>query len=70
MGTFPFGWIRGLDGDNWQILWSAEEQLLYAKGVQSNRILNIHATSTWEEAKALADKVQSSPDSFVKIENG
>lgn len=69
MGTFPFGWVRGVTNENWQIIWSAEESVLYVKGALSKKLIDIGPSSTWEEAKALADKVQNEPDSYIKPED-
>ena len=54
MGTFPFGWVREVEEDNWQLLWSSETNILYAKGAVSKRIVNIERSQSWQEAKALA----------------
>ena len=67
MGTFPFGWIREIEGDNWQLLWSSETSILYAKGVISKRIVNIDQSRSWQEAKTLALRVQNEPEIYLKI---
>ncbi|HEX3035470.1 MAG TPA: hypothetical protein VHT73_10105 [Thermodesulfobacteriota bacterium] len=62
MGTFPFGWIHNLDEDNWQILWNSETNALYAKGAISQRVIPIGRSSSWEEAKAFADRLRGEPN--------
>ncbi|MER3446790.1 MAG: hypothetical protein C4291_08075 [Candidatus Dadabacteria bacterium] len=68
MGTFPFGWIRERDKENWQILWNSETRILYAKGAISKRVVNIGQSSSWQEAKVLADRVQSESEIYLRIE--
>lgn len=67
MGTFPFGWVREVEKDNWQLLWSSETKILYAKGAVSKRIVNIGQSQSWQEAKALAVRVQNEPGIYLKI---
>jgi hypothetical protein len=67
MGTFPFGWVREVEEDNWQLLWSSETNILYAKGAVSKRIVNIERSQSWQEAKALAVRVQNEPGVYIKI---
>jgi hypothetical protein len=65
MGTFPFGWIRGVGEDNWQILWDTQTKVLYAKGTLSRRVIDIGRSSSWQEAKALADRVRNEPEVYL-----
>ena len=65
MGTFPFGWLRGIEKDNWQILWDSHTKALYAKGVNSKRVIQIGKSSTWFDAKAFADRVQKEPEVYL-----
>jgi len=65
--SFPFGWIRGLEKENWQLLWNPETGIFFAKGATSKRIVKIGETSNWIEAKALADKVNSEPGLYREI---
>jgi len=62
MGTFPFGWVRGIEKDNWQILWDSQTKSIYAKGAISKKLVDIGQPSSWEEAKTLADMVQNEPE--------
>ncbi len=57
-----------MDKENWQILWSSETRILYAKGIISKRIVNIGQSESWQEAKVLADRVQSEPEIYLGIE--
>lgn len=68
VGTFPFGWVRGLSGDNWQIIWDPETQVVFAKGAVTKEVVELGKSSSWEGAKALADNVISSPgDYFTEL---
>jgi len=64
VGTFPFGWVRGASQDNWQIIWDPKTKTLFAQGALSKRVLELGKSSTWEEAKHLADKVINEPGSY------
>jgi len=64
---FPFGWLRGVENDNWQLLWNPETGIFFAKGATSKKIINIGKTSNWMEAKALAKRVYSDPKSYREI---
>jgi hypothetical protein len=67
MGRFPFGWVRGMKEDNWQILWDSETKILYARGVISKKVINIGHSPSWQEAKALADRVLTEPLSYLNF---
>ncbi len=67
MVTFPFGWIRERDKENWQLLWDSEKRILHAKGAISRRVVYIGQSLSWQEAKALADRVQNEPEVYLKI---
>jgi uncharacterized circularly permuted ATP-grasp superfamily protein len=67
MGTFPFGWIRERDKENWQLLWNSETMVLHAKGATSKRVINIGQCPSWQEAKALAERVQNEPEFYISI---
>jgi hypothetical protein len=67
VGTFPFGWVREFENDNWQILWNSETRILYAKGVITKRVVNIGQSLTWQEAKNLAVRVQNEPEVYLYI---
>jgi hypothetical protein len=64
VGTFPFGWVRGNQQDNWQIIWDPNTKTLFAEGAKSRRVLELGKSSTWEEAKRFADRVISEPESY------
>jgi hypothetical protein len=64
VGTFPFGWVRGDGSENWQIIWNPRTKTVIAQGVGSKRVLKLGKSSTWEEAKRLADRVISEPESY------
>jgi hypothetical protein len=67
MGTFPFGWIRKLDNDNWQLLWNSETRILYAKSAITKKVVSIGQPSTWQEAQALATRVQNEPQFYLSL---
>lgn len=67
MGTFPFGWIRERDNENWQLLWNSETMILHAKGTTSKRVVTIGQCPSWREAKALAERVQNEPRFHLSI---
>ena len=65
--TFPFGWIRGMDDENWQLLWNPKTGIFFAKGALSKRVINLGESSNWVDAKALADKVQNEAHIYSQI---
>ena len=65
VGTFPFGWVRGMDQDNWQIIWDPKTETIFAKGALSRKVIQVGKSSTWEEAKDLADKIINDPVNFL-----
>jgi hypothetical protein len=67
MGVFPFGWLRGIEGDNWQILWNSETKLVYGKGAISKRVVRVGESLSWEEAKAFADRIIQNPKVFSDL---
>lgn len=69
MATFPFGWVRVIEKDNWQILWDSQTKTIYAKGAISKKVIDIGQSSSWEEAKALADRVQNEPMLYLGFPN-
>ncbi|MFI5324267.1 MAG: hypothetical protein ACHQ6U_12250 [Thermodesulfobacteriota bacterium] len=64
VGTFPFGWVRGNGGDNWQIIWNPKTKAVFAAGAVSKNVLLLGESSSWEEAKRFADRVISDPESY------
>lgn len=64
VGTFPFGWVRGVARDNWQIIWDPKTNAVFAQGAMSKEIIELGECSGWSEAKAFADGVMSDPDSY------
>ena len=71
VGTFPFGWVRGIKGENWQIIWDPKTEAITARGAVSKRIIQLGESSKWMDAKDCADKVISNPELFFdeKIES-
>ena len=67
MGTFPFGWLRGIEEDNWQILWDSHTKAVYAKGVSSKRVIQIGQSSSWVGAKTFADKILNEPEVYLNL---
>lgn len=64
VGTFPFGWVRGEGGDNWQIIWDPKTKAVFAEGAVSKKVLRLGESSTWEEAKRLAESVINRPGEY------
>ncbi len=64
VGTFPFGWVRREGSDNWQIIWDPKTKTVFAEGAMSKRVLRLGESSTWEDAKRLADAVISEPGGY------
>lgn len=62
VGTFPFGWIRNIGDDNWQIIWDPKKKLIYLKGSVSKRLVELGSCSSWEEAKSFSNSLISNPD--------
>ena len=64
VGTFPFGWVRGVRGENWQIIWDPKTEVIIAQGAVSKQIIQLGESSKWMDAKVYADKVMSNPEAF------
>jgi len=64
VGTFPFGWVRGVRGDNWQIIWDPKTGVITARAAVSKQIIQLGESSKWMDAKVYADKVMSDPEPF------
>jgi hypothetical protein len=64
VGTFPFGWVRGEGGDNWQIIWDPKTKTVFAEGALSKKVLPLGESPTWEDAKRFADGVISAPANY------
>jgi len=64
VGTFPFGWVRGEGGDNWQIIWDPKTKTVFAEGALSRKVLPLGESPTWEDAKHFADGVISDPANY------
>ena len=69
MGTFPFGWVRGIKKDNWQILWDSETKTVYAKAAISKKVIQLGQSSSWDEAKTLADRVGNEPGVYMNFDH-
>lgn len=59
---FPFGWIRGVTDENWQILWNPSTKGLYLKGIRSGRIVVYCSADSWRSAKLKSDVLLSDPE--------
>ena len=64
---FPFGWIRGVEDDNWQLLWNPVTGAFFAKGAISKKIFNLGESSSWVDAKAFADKILNEPGIYIEF---
>jgi hypothetical protein len=65
--TFPFGWLRGIEKENWQLLWCPSSRMFFAMGASSKKIISLGESSNWIEAKAFADRVRDNPDVYADI---
>jgi len=65
MSSFPFGWVRDFDGENWQLFWNSTTKEFYAKSAKSKRSLNLNNVRTWQDAKLFSDKVIQVPCSNI-----
>ena len=61
VGTFPFGWVRDVRGDNWQLIWDPKTKILTAKGASTKETISLGESPDWEKAKAFADVVIQDP---------
>ena len=59
VGSFPFGWVRNLKDDNWQIIWDSKTKILLLKSSKSEKIIEYCKCETWQEAKSYADDIRS-----------
>ncbi|GJM17073.1 MAG: hypothetical protein DHS20C13_24000 [Thermodesulfobacteriota bacterium] len=66
VGTFPFGWVRGFKGENWQIIWDPKTELIIAYGAESKSTVKLGSTTKWMDAKVCADNVMKDPESFFE----
>ncbi|NIQ16845.1 MAG: hypothetical protein GTO02_21425 [Candidatus Dadabacteria bacterium] len=57
MSTFPFGWIRNYNNDNWQIIWNKETYEIYLKGSEKKEFKKLGKCKNWIDAKNFADKI-------------
>ena len=64
-GFFPFGWLRGFRGDNWQIFWSKKTGDLFLKATMKNTLIKVGEASDWMEAKKKADFLMENPNSVA-----
>ncbi len=64
-GFFPFGWLRGFRGDNWQILWDKKTGDLFLKATKEDTLVKVGEVSDWMEAKKKADFLMENPDSVT-----
>lgn len=60
-GSFPFGWLRNYNNDNWQILWNKDSRDIILKSINTKELRKIHSASKWIEAKRYSDKIIKNP---------
>ena len=41
LATFPFGWVKDINSENWQLLWDSINHRFYAKGAVSKKIIDL-----------------------------
>ena len=64
VGTFPFGWVRGVARDNWQIIWDPKSGVVYALGAVSKEVVELGECSDWTQAKKFADGIINDPGAY------
>lgn len=64
LATFPFGWVKNIDSENWQLLWDSINKQFYAKGAMSKKVVKLSNTDDWFESKKFADEVLSNPSKY------
>lgn len=64
VGTFPFGWVRGVRGDNWQLIWDPKTKNLVAMGAGTKETLTLGESPNWQKAKVFADSVIEDPSTY------
>ena len=65
-GFFPFGWVRGIRGDNWQILWNRKTRDVFLKATSKNALVRVADAPDWVRAKEKADFIMENPDSVAE----
>ena len=65
VGSFPFGWVRGVRGENWQLIWEPKTNILIAKAAKSKETIELGEMVDWQKAKAFADQVIENPSSYL-----
>lgn len=65
-GFFPFGWVRGVRGDNWQILWNRKTGDVFLKATAKNSLVRVADAPDWVRAKEKADSIMENPDSVAE----
>ncbi len=65
-GFFPFGWVRGVRGDNWQILWNRKTGDVFLKATAKNALVRVADAPDWVRAKEKADSIMENPDSVAE----
>ena len=65
-GFFPFGWVRGVRGDNWQILWNRKTGDVFLKATSKNALVRVADAPDWVRAKEKADFIMENPDSVAE----
>lgn len=61
VGMFPFGWIRNIRNDNWQIIWDPKSNTVFLRGAKSKDLLEFCNCSSWQEAKIISGDIRSKP---------
>ena len=64
LSTFPFGWVKNIESENWQLLWDSINKKFYAKGAVSKKVIELSEIDDWFESKKFADKVLSNPSQY------
>lgn len=68
LATFPFGWVKDINSENWQLLWDSINNRFYAKGAVSKKIIDLKNIEDWFESKKFADTVLKDPAKYFPPE--
>lgn len=65
-GTFPFGWIRKFQNDNWQMLWDKNSGNFFIKSAVGNKVKLLNKFTNWKDAKNFSDQIIADPSLLEK----
>ena len=66
-GSFPFGWVRNIKDDNWQLIWDSKSKALLIKSANTQRVVEYCKCSSWMQAKSISDEIRVNPDLIEQL---